>query len=36
MPVEVVFDDVTPEVTPVEFRPARLGREGKEAGHQEE
>jgi uncharacterized OB-fold protein len=36
MPVEVVFDDVTPEVTLVKFRPSRLRREEKEAGHQEE
>jgi hypothetical protein len=36
MPVEVAFDDVTPEVTLVKFRPSRLKRDEKEAGYQEE
>jgi hypothetical protein len=36
MPVEVFFDDITPEVTLMRFRPSRLRQEGKEAGHQEE
>jgi hypothetical protein len=36
MPVDVVFDDVTPEVTLVKFQPSGLRREGREADHQEE
>lgn len=36
MPVDVVFDDVTPEVTLVKFQPSHLSGEGREAGDQEE